>query len=189
MDHLLSLLIFIPLLACGLVLLVPARFTQLIKLLALGATLLELLLALHAYVYFVPDKLGYQFAEKANWFGLQLSKWGYFQVQYFLGVDGLSIAMVLLTGIIGVIGVLSSWNLQTKNPKGYFALYLLLLASVMGCFLALDMFLFYLFFEFMLLPMYFLIGNWGGPKREYAAIKFFIFTLIGSLLILIVMIG
>lgn len=189
MDHLLSLLIFIPLLACGLVLLVPARFTQLIKLLALGATLLEMALAVHAYVYFIPEKAGYQFAEKANWFGLQLSKWGYFQVQYLVGVDGLSIAMVLLTGIIGVIGVLSSWNLDTAKLKGYFALYLLLLASVMGCFVALDFFLFYLFFEFMLLPMYFLIGIWGGPRREYAAIKFFIYTLVGSLFILVVMIG
>src|SRR5688572_5700076 len=189
MDHLLSYLIFIPLLVAAIILAVPARFTKAIKSLTLGAALAELGLSLFAWFTFKPAETGYQFVEKADWFGLQLSKFGYFQVQYFLGVDGLSIAMVLLTGIVGVIGVLSSWNLESKNPKGYFALYLLLLASVLGCFLALDMFLFYLFFEFMLLPMYFLIGNWGGPKREYAAIKFFIFTLIGSLLILIVMIG
>ncbi|MDX5438114.1 MAG: NADH-quinone oxidoreductase subunit M, partial [Pontibacter sp.] len=86
------------------------------------------------------------------------------------------------------IGVISSWTI-TKNVKGYFLLYLLLMTSVMGCFLSLDFFLFYLFFEFMLLPMYFLIGIWGGPKREYAAIKFFIYTLVGSLFILVVMIG
>ena len=71
----------------------------------------------------VNEESQYQFVEKADWFGLQLSKLGYFQVQYFLGIDGLSIAMVLLTGIVGVIGVLSSWNLETKNLKGYFALY------------------------------------------------------------------
>jgi NADH-quinone oxidoreductase subunit M len=105
-----------------------------------------------------------------------------------VGVDGISLSMVLLTGVIGFIGIISSWKIA-RNIKAYFALYMLLLASVMGCFLALDMFLFYLFFEFMLLPMYFLIGIWGGPRREYAAIKFFIYTLIGSLLILVVMIG
>ncbi len=189
MDHLLSLLIFLPLLAALLILAMPARFVTVIRAIALLATLAAFGLSLVAWFSFQPATTGYQFVEKADWFGLQLSRLGYFQVQYFLGADGLSIAMVLLTGIIGVIGIISSWNLETKNPKGYFALYLLLLASVMGCFLALDMFLFYLFFEFMLLPMYFLIGIWGGPKREYAAIKFFIYTLIGSLLILVVMIG
>ncbi|MFC5271951.1 complex I subunit 4 family protein [Adhaeribacter terreus] len=189
MDYLLSLLIFVPLLVAAIILAVPARYPKIIKSLTLGAALAEFGLSLFAWYSFKPTETAYQFVEKAEWFGLQLSKFGYFQVQYFLGVDGLSIAMVLLTGIVGVIGVLSSWNLESKNPKGYFALYLLLLASVMGCFLALDMFLFYLFFEFMLLPMYFLIGIWGGPRREYAAIKFFIYTLIGSLLILIVMIG
>lgn len=189
MEHLLSFLIFLPLLVAAIILAVPARFANLIKFLSLGAALAELLLSLTAWFQFNPAAASYQFVEKADWFGLQLSKLGYFQVQYFLGVDGLSIAMVLLTGIVGVIGVLSSWNLKTENPKSYFALYLLLLASVMGCFLALDMFLFYLFFEFMLLPMYFLIGIWGGPRKEYAAIKFFIYTLIGSLFILLVMIG
>ncbi|MBK0404604.1 NADH-quinone oxidoreductase subunit M [Adhaeribacter sp. BT258] len=189
MDHLLSLLIFLPLLVAAIILAVPSRFIKAIKLLTLGAAAAVLVLSLMTWFSFNPSQPAYQFVEKADWFGLQLSSFGYFQVQYFLGVDGLSIAMVLLTGIVGVIGVLSSWNLQTKNPKGYFALYLLLLASVMGCFLALDMFLFYLFFEFMLLPMYFLIGIWGGPRREYAAIKFFLYTLVGSLFILIVMIG
>ena len=189
MDHLLSLLIFLPLLAAVIILAVPARFVKAIKMLTLGAALAELVLSLMAWFSFNPTNTAYQFVEKLDWFGLQLSSFGYFQVQYFLGVDGLSIAMILLTGLVGVIGVLSSWNLETKNPKGYFALFLLLLASVMGSFLALDMFLFYLFFEFMLLPMYFLIGIWGGPRREYAAIKFFLYTLIGSLFILIVMIG
>jgi NADH-quinone oxidoreductase subunit M len=189
MDYLLSLLIFLPLLVCSLVLAVPARFTQVIKSLALGATAAELLLAVYAYVQFSPEKAGYQFVQKMDWFGLQLSKWGYFQVQYFVGADGLSISLVLLTGIIGFIGVLSSWKLDPIKTKGYFALYLLLLTSVMGCFVALDFFLFYLFFEFMLLPMYFLIGIWGGPRREYAAIKFFLYTLVGSLFILVVMIG
>nr|WP_242920697.1 NADH-quinone oxidoreductase subunit M [Pontibacter liquoris] len=164
-----------------------------IKAAALLGALAQLVLAVFLYFRFDGAALangqqGYQFAEKLHWIGFSLGTLGRFQIDYFVGVDGISISMVLLTGIVGVIGVISSWNIK-KNIKGYFLLYLLLLTSVMGCFLALDFFLFYLFFEFMLLPMYFLIGIWGGPKREYAAIKFFIYTLVGSLLILIVMIG
>src|SRR5690606_33745913 len=87
-----------------------------------------------------------------------------------------------------LIGAVSSWGIQHKT-RSYFSLYLLLSGSIIGCFLAQDFFLFYLFFEFMLLPMYFLIGLWGGDRREYAAIKFFVYTFAGSLLILIAMIG
>src|SRR5687767_191764 len=104
MDHLLSFLIFLPLLVAAIILAVPARFSQAIKALTLGVSIIELGLSLVAWFKFLPSETGYQFVEKADWFGLQLSKLGFFQVQYFLGVDGLSIAMVLLTGIIGVIG-------------------------------------------------------------------------------------
>ncbi|MER2997949.1 complex I subunit 4 family protein [Pontibacter populi] len=171
----------------------PARLQQPIKAIALIGALVQMVLAIVLYFSFdgttaANGQQGYQFVEKLNWIGFSLGSLGRFQIEYFVGVDGISISMVLLTGIIGVIGVISSWTIK-KNIKGYFLLYLLLLTSVMGCFLALDFFLFYLFFEFMLLPMYFLIGIWGGPKREYAAIKFFIYTLVGSLFILIVMIG
>ena len=131
---------------------------------------------------------GLQFVEKADWINLKLGSAGEISIEYFLGVDGLSIAMVLLSGIVLLIGVLSSWNIE-KNVKGYFILYLILSTSIMGCFVAMDFFLFYLFFEFMLLPMYFLIGIWGGIRREYASIKFFLYTLLGSILILVVMIG
>jgi len=153
---------------------------------------MELLLALWVYLQFQASSdlatSGYQFVQKVKWISLSLNSLGYLQINYFLGVDGVSISMVLLTGIIGLVGAISSFSIS-KSLKGYFALYLLLLGSIMGCFLALDLFLFYLFFEFMLLPMYFLIGIWGGPRREYAAIKFFIYTLIGSIFILIVIIG
>ena len=166
---------------------------QPIRFVALFGTVLQLVLALLLYfrfdgTAFSNGQTGYQFVEKVNWIGFSLGSLGRLQIDYFVGVDGMSIGMVLLTGIVGVIGVISSWTI-TKNVKGYFLLYLLLMTSVMGCFLSLDFFLFYLFFEFMLLPMYFLIGIWGGPKREYAAIKFFIYTLVGSLFILVVMIG
>lgn len=192
-DFILSSLIFFPLLAALVVLLLPLRLQKLIKTVTLLGTLGQMVLAIWLYVQFdgaaaSNGQQGYQFVEKLNWIGFSLGTLGRFQIDYFLGVDGISVSMVLLTGIIGVIGVISSWTIK-KNIKGYFLLYLLLLTSVMGCFLALDFFLFYLFFEFMLLPMYFLIGIWGGPKREYAAIKFFIYTLVGSLFILIVMIG
>jgi len=189
MNYILSSLIFIPLLAVLLVLCLPKGLASGIKIIALLATGLQLILAVWLYLSFAPTtSSGYQFVEQLNWINLNLQSLGWLQIQYFVGVDGISLSMVLLTGLIGFIGVISSWTI-TKNIKGYFALYLLLIGSVMGCFLALDLFLFYLFFEFMLLPMYFLIGIWGGPRREYAAIKFFIYTLLGSLLILIVMIG
>ncbi|MFT2009515.1 complex I subunit 4 family protein [Pontibacter sp. 13R65] len=193
MSLILSSLIFTPLLAALVVLVMPGRLQKPIKAVALLGALLQMGLAVWLYLRFdgsafANGQTGYQFVEKLRWITFSLGNLGHFQIEYFLGVDGISVSMVLLTGIVGVIGVISSWTIN-KNIKGYFLLYLLLLTSVMGCFLALDFFLFYLFFEFMLLPMYFLIGIWGGPKREYAAIKFFIYTLVGSLFILIVMIG
>ncbi len=107
-----------------------------------------------------------------------------FNIQYYLGLDGISLSLVLLTGLVSVLACLASWNIE-KQVKGYFALYLLLTACMMGVFLALDLFLFYVFFEVMLLPMYFLIGVWGGENREYAAIKFLLYTLFGSVFILV----
>ena len=108
----------------------------------------------------------------------------YFNIQYYLGLDGISLSLVLLTGLVSVLACLASWNIE-KQVKGYFSLFLLLTASMMGVFLALDLFLFYVFFEVMLLPMYFLIGVWGGENREYAAIKFLLYTLFGSVFILV----
>ncbi|RDC63346.1 complex I subunit 4 family protein [Adhaeribacter pallidiroseus] len=192
MNFILTSLIFVPLVSVLLILALPSRSVQLIRTVVCGITFLELLLAVWVYLQFQTvspiSESGYQFVEKVNWITLSLNSLGFLQITYFLGVDGLSISMVLLTGIIGFMGAISSLPV-TKSIKGYFALYLLLLGSIMGCFLALDLFLFYLFFEFMLLPMYFLIGIWGGSRREYAAIKFFIYTLVGSIFILIVIIG
>jgi NADH-quinone oxidoreductase subunit M len=108
----------------------------------------------------------------------------YFNIQYYLGLDGISLSLVVLTGLVAVLACLASWNIE-KQVKGYYALYLLLCASMIGVFLSLDLFLFYVFFEVMLLPMYFLIAIWGGPRREYAAIKFLLYTLFGSVFILV----
>jgi NADH-quinone oxidoreductase subunit M len=108
----------------------------------------------------------------------------YANIQYYLGVDGISLSLLVLTGLISVLACLASWNID-RHVGGYFALFLTLLASMMGVFLALDLVLFFVFFEVMLLPMYFLIAIWGGEQREYAALKFLLYTLAGSVLILV----
>lgn len=106
-------------------------------------------------------------------------------ISYALGVDGLSILLVLLTTLISPIAILSSWTSITDRVKQYYAFMLLLETGMLGVFMAMDLFLFYIFWEFTLVPMYFLIGIWGGPQRQYAAIKFFLYTMAGSLLMLL----
>jgi NADH-quinone oxidoreductase subunit M len=107
-----------------------------------------------------------------------------FNIQYFLGIDGISFPLVILTSFLSMLAMAASWTI-TKHVKAYCILFLLLEMGMLGVFMALDFFLFYVFWEVMLLPMYFLIGVWGGPRREYAAIKFFLFTLVGGVLMLI----
>lgn len=194
MTGILTLITFLPLVAGLALLAVPKNQVHLPRVIALCATLLQLILSAIAwYQYQVPDVSGsfvqsFQLIEQADWFSLALGSSLVFKVEYFLGVDGFSLPLVFLSSLILVIGVISSWHIQ-KQTKGYYFLYLLLATSIVGCFVALDFFLFYLFFELMLLPMFFLIGIWGGKRRSYASIKFFIYTLVGSLLILVVMIG
>jgi NADH-quinone oxidoreductase subunit M len=111
-----------------------------------------------------------------------------FHIDYYLGADGISVPLVLLTTILSFLAMIASWKID-KFVKGYLVLFLVLETGMIGTFLALDFFLFYIFWEVMLLPMYFLIGIWGGPRREYAAIKFFLYTLLGSVFILIALLG
>lgn len=111
-----------------------------------------------------------------------------YAIYYRMGVDGLSMVLVLLTGFLAFLATFSGFTIE-KHVKGFFAMYMLLLTGMLGVFMSLDFFLFYVFWEIMLLPMYFLIGIWGGSRREYAAIKFFLYTLVGSVLILIVMLA
>ena len=111
-----------------------------------------------------------------------------FNIDYYLGVDGISMPLILLTTVISFLAMIASWNIE-RYVRGYCILFLLLETGMVGTFLALDFFLFYVFWEVMLLPMYFLIGVWGGPRREYAAIKFFLYTLLGSVFILIALLG
>jgi len=106
-----------------------------------------------------------------------------FQINYAMDVDGISMLLIVLTGVLGFLAAINAMGIQ-KNVRGFYAMYLLLLTGMYGTFVAMDLFLFYVFWELMLLPMYFLIGIWGGPKREFAAIKFFIYTMVGSVLML-----
>ncbi|AQG81299.1 complex I subunit 4 family protein [Spirosoma montaniterrae] len=185
---LLSLLIFLPLAGSLLIALLPDNQANLFRAVALAVTVAELVLAGLAWAAFDPTFSGYQLLRQTDWITLSLGSLGTASIDYIVGVDGISLPLVVLSAVVMLVGVVSSWNL-THRLKAYFSLYLLLTGTIMGCFVALDFFLFFLFFEFMLLPMYFLIGLWGGPRREYASIKFFLYTLAGSLLILLVMIG
>ena len=183
---LLSLLIGLPLL--GALVLGLGQFKEQARSMAIGLSTLQL--ALLGYIYSAFDKTSglFQFNETHHWFSISLGSMGQFMSKYTIGIDGLSISLILLTGLITWVALWNSTEIKEK-VGGYYALVLLLNASIMGCFMAKDLFLFYVFFEFMLLPMYFLIGIWGGPRRNYASLKFFLYTLVGSLLILIVMLG
>lgn len=185
---LLSTLIFLPLTGALLVLFLPESFRSSYKWVAVIVSILNLLNVLTIYSAFDTANGGYQFVQHTEWIRLKLGTLGYVSVDFLLGIDGISMPMVLLSGIVLCIGAVASFTIRHRQ-KAYFGLYLLLSASVMGAFVSIDFFLFFLFFEFMLLPMYFLIGIWGGERREYAALKFFIYTLVGSVFILVVMIG
>jgi NADH-quinone oxidoreductase subunit M len=191
----LSWITFLPVVGMVVVLLLPREGRAAIRWTALGVTLLQVILAFVIYSRFdrgmagVNSQAGMQFVEHGSWIDVASAGWfGRVHIEYLLGIDGISVAMVLLTALISFIAMISSWTIE-KSVKGYFALILLLDTGMMGVFVALDFFLFYVFWEVMLLPMYFLIGVWGGPRREYAAIKFFLYTLFGSVLMLLAMIA
>ncbi|RMH57517.1 MAG: NADH-quinone oxidoreductase subunit M [Candidatus Hydrogenedentota bacterium] len=182
--NLLSLLILIPLLGAAVVLAAPKNAARLVALITSGVALLPLAALLRT---FDPSNPDLQLIEVHRWIPQM-------HIQFLFAVDGLSFLMVVLTGLLSFLCVIASWNIS-KRPKGYFSLFLLLQASMVGVFVAVDLFAFYVFWELMLLPMYFLIGIWGAPARQdpdgrtrggpYAAIKFFLYTLVGSLLMLV----
>jgi NADH-quinone oxidoreductase subunit M len=186
---------FLPILGMIAVLMIPKGNDTLMKWTGAVVTFLQLVLAAVIYFKFnrgmtgINSVEGMQFVEKFSWIDIKSVAWfGRIHIDYFMGIDGLSGPMVLLTALISFVAVFASWNIN-KAFKGYMAMLLLLDTGMMGVFVALDFFLFYVFWELMLLPMYFLIGVWGGPRREYAAIKFFLYTLLGSVLILLAVIA
>src|SRR6056297_2652724 len=179
-PHLVSWVIFLPAIGALVALFMPSddgvRWT------ALGTTTLTFLVSLGLWFGFDPaisTAEGPQLVEQTlNWFpGVDIT--------YFVGVDGLNLLLLLLTTLLGPIIVLSSWTYIGKQIKGYYVLMLILQTGVLGVFASFDLFLFYIFFEVTLIPMYFIIGIWGGENRIYAAVKFVIYTLVGSLLMLV----
>ena len=183
----LSLLILLPFISIFLLMALPMRSHYLLKVITLITTSIQLIVSIVLFFLYKPGK-GIQFVEQYNWIEMDLGSAGKLTSQYFVGIDGINVSMLLLTGIVMFVGAIASWKI-TENRRGYFSLYLLLCSTIYGCFLSLDFLLFFIFFEFMLLPMYFLIGIWGGPRKEYASMKFFLYTLLGSIFILVVMIG
>ena len=202
-GNLLNWLIFLPAIAAVLCLIVPSiRAVKVIAVLATGVTLL-LSLGLfqhfawwggHAAAAIFGGGYGQKLFEvtKFTWIKLGDAQ-NPSAIEYFVGIDGLSFPLVILTTLITFLACLASWNIEhwkiSHGARGYFALFLLLETGMLGVFCALDFFLFYIFWEVMLLPMYFLIGVWGGPRKEYAAIKFFIYTLAGSVLMLVALLA
>jgi NADH-quinone oxidoreductase subunit M len=180
---LLTWITFSPLLFIPVLLLIPGDRKRAIRWTAAAGTLLPLLLSAYLFAAFdrtlpgINDPKSFQFVVRAPWIES-------FHIEYFMGVDGLSVTMVLLTAILSFLCIFASFGID-RGLRGYFAMFLLLEVGMLGVFCALDFFLFYLFWEVMLLPMYFLIGVWGGPRKVYAAIKFFLYTLFGSVLLLL----
>jgi len=163
-----------PLIAGLVVILLPGRFA---KYVALAASLIEFAISVPLWWTFVPDG-GMQFTVDRAW----IAAWG---IHYAVGVDGISLFLVLLTTFLMPLSILGSWSYITKREGGFYALLLVLTTGMIGVFVSLDLFLFYVMWEVMLIPMYFIIGVWGGDNRLYAAIKFFIYTFFGSLLMLV----
>ncbi|MCJ8210137.1 NADH-quinone oxidoreductase subunit M [Mucilaginibacter sp. RS28] len=194
--NLLTLLIFIPLLAGLVIAVMPSSLRGSFKYITLLTAVIQLVLSVLIYLNFktgathagVVHEDQFQFVQKLPWIRLNLGGVGDLQIDYFVGIDGVSVTLLVMSALVMIVAVIASWEIKT-NLKGYFILFLILDMAVFGVFSALDFFLFYLFYELMLLPLYFLIGMWGGPRREYASIKFFLYTLFGSVFMLLVMVG
>src|SRR6185436_17323116 len=178
MSHVLSVILWLPIATAVLLMLVPRRWAAEIKAIGLAAALIEFVVSLTILTRFQDGVAGMQLVEAKPW----IPTWG---ITYALGVDGISLWLVLLTTLLTPVVFLSSWNTIKKHPKEYVIAFLIMEAAMIGVFIATDLLLFYVFFELTLLPMYLVIGVWGGTNRIYAAIKFFLFTIAGSLLMLL----
>jgi NADH-quinone oxidoreductase subunit M len=174
----LSTLIYVPLLGAVVLLFVGRKHELFIKVFTLVFSIVEFVLSLPLFFLFDEQAKGMQFMEKAAWF----PEWG---INYLLGIDGISLLLVLLTTFLTILCVLVSWKAIQTRVKEYYITFLFLETAMIGTLCALDLVLFYIFWELMLIPMYLLIGIWGGPRRIYAAIKFFLFTMVGSVLMLL----
>jgi len=176
MAHILSIVLFTPIAALLVLLFIPSSNPRAIKLWANAAALIGFLVSLPLVFGFDRTK-DFQFVERASWIPT-------LGAGYHIGIDGLGLLLVMLTTLIGFVAILSSWNV-TERLKEYYAFFLLLQSAMLGVFVSLDFLLFFVFWETSLVPMYFIIAIWGGPRRVYAAMKFVIYTLIGSVLMLL----
>src|SRR5579862_7871562 len=174
MDHILSIVLFTPLAGMLVLLFIPSSNARAVKIWANVAAFLGFLVSLPLALQFDHTK-DFQYVEQANW----IPSIG---ASYHLGIDGLSLLLVMMTTLLGFLAILSSWNAIAERLKEYYAFFLLLQIGMLGVFMALDFLLFFVFWETVLVPMYFIIAIWGGARRMYAAIKFMIYTLIGSVL-------
>jgi len=178
MSNYLSLLLFLPLVGALLVLLTPKQNENAIRLIANAFMLIGFAVSIPLWFQYNPQNPDFQFVERMPW----IPSVG---AEYFLGVDGFSVLLILLTTLIGAIATLSSWTAITERVKEYYIFLLVLQTGMLGAFMSLDFLLFFLFWEVMLVPMYFLIGIWGSANRLYSAIKFFLYTLVGSVVMLL----
>jgi NADH-quinone oxidoreductase subunit M len=176
----LNLVTFFPLVGVLVILFINRENSNAIRWIALIASTLTFGISLWMLVLFNPADPDLQMVVNIPW--IQVAGW---EISYFLGIDGLSILLVLLTTFLTPISILSTWTAVEERVKEFMLFFLLLEVGMVGVFLSLDLFLFYIFWEFTLVPMYFLIGIWGGPNRVYAAIKFFLYTMAGSILMLL----
>ncbi|MCX6641133.1 MAG: NADH-quinone oxidoreductase subunit M [bacterium] len=174
----LSWIIFIPLIGGTVILFLPKENKNLIRGVALATSLLDLALCVPLYTGFNAAQAGFQFVENRPWISALGSS-------YHLGIDGISFWLILLTAFLGPLCILGSWEAIQKRVKEFHFSFLFLQTGMLGVFCSLDLVLFYVFWEVMLVPMYLLIGVWGGPRRIYAAVKFFIYTMVGSMLMLV----
>jgi NADH-quinone oxidoreductase subunit M len=177
-SHLLSAILFTPLVGALILLLVNKRQEDAIRWIANVFGVLGFLVSVPLWFWYDPKGDSWQFVERAPW----IPSIG---AEYFLGVDGFSVLLILLTTLMGLIAILSSWTAITERVKEYYIFLLVLQTGMLGAFVSLDFLLFFLFWEVMLVPMYFLIGIWGGGRRLYSAIKFFLYTLVGSVVMLL----
>jgi NADH-quinone oxidoreductase subunit M len=176
-QHLLSIVLLTPLGGLLVLLLLPGN-KNLIRIWANLAALAGFVVSLPLVFRFQNALPGFQFEERANWIPA-------LGAHYHLGIDGIGLLLVMLTTVMGVIAMICSWSAIQDRVREYYAMFLLLQTGMIGVFLSLDFFLFYIFWELVLVPMYFIIGVWGGPRKLYAAIKFFLYTLAGSVLMLL----
>ncbi|MGH9703988.1 MAG: complex I subunit 4 family protein, partial [Candidatus Acidiferrales bacterium] len=177
-QHILSTVLFTPLVGAILMLFIPRSNATAHRWMGNLFGFLGLIVSLPLITRFEAGKAGFQFVEDYDWIPT-------IGAHYTLGIDGLGLVMVILTTVLGAIAILSSWSAIQKREKEYYILLLLLQTGMLGVFTSLDFVLFYVFWEVMLVPMYFLIGVWGSERRLYAAIKFFLFTLAGSVVMLL----